>query len=443
MLKAGRYSTREPSLDTTRCAVVACCFTRVSPNDVSQMTELVSAAERIDELYQTMLGRLPDPDARKSCVAFLANGGTLEILAQEIERSTEYRQWQAIIAKIEVNRKRSRLDKNPVSQVPEIYHDDLVPHFTFREKYRPLALIVETINICNNDCIICPYSLQRRSRQTMSLALFTKVIRDYAAVGGGNLGLTPMTGEIFLDKFLQKRLDVIKSEPSINSVSAITNGSMVHRYSEAQLAQILAAFDRLSISIYGLDAEEYELMTRKNQYDRMVEGMIRLLALGGTNKVLLAIRHLKPRTPEQVQSWLAQIAVRAGVKGIQHSSTRHYANWSILDTSKPLPYDAEWMPLRENHRQCAMPLVSAQVLSDGTVSFCACMDFDGNSDLVLGNIRDVTLAELLDTEKVWKLWNWAAKGVPNFCKTCTAHRPIESLLRMPSVFTEPLAAFGS
>ncbi len=93
----------------------------VGPNYVAQMTEQVSAADRINELYQVMLGRLPDPDAHKSCLAFLTNGGTLEILAQEIERSAEYQQWQTIVTKIEQNRKHLRLDKNRVSQVPEIY----------------------------------------------------------------------------------------------------------------------------------------------------------------------------------------------------------------------------------------------------------------------------------------------------------------------------------
>lgn len=397
----------------------------------------------IDELYQAMLGRLPDPDARRNCIVFLKNGGTLEALAHEIEQSDEYREWRTISAKIEANRATLKQNENPVSQVPEIYHDELIRFFTFRGRYRPLALTVETINICNNDCIICPYSLQRRSKQTMSIELFAKTIRDYVEIGGGNLGLTPMTGEIFLDKFLQARLDLIRSEPSITSVSAISNASTVHRFSDDKLSELLDGFDRISISVYGLDAEEYEVMTRKAQYERMVNGIVRILALGGTDKVSLAIRHLKVRSPEEVETWLRHVAVLSGVERIQCSWTRHYANWATFDTSKPLPFDAEWMPMRENAKQCAMPMVSTQVLSDGAVSFRACMDFDADSSLMLGNIRDKTLAELLSGEKVRTLWNWAAKGVPEFCKTCTAHRPIESLLRMPSVFTAPLAAFGS
>ena len=220
--------------------------------------------EQVDELYQTMLGRWPDPESGRACIEYLSGGGTIRFLVQEIERSEEYRQWQNIVAKIEANRERSKLDGNPVSQVPEIYHEDLIPHFTFQLKYRPLALTIETINICNNDCIICPYSRQERQKQTMSVELFAKVIKDYTAIGGGNLGLTPMTGEIFLDRFLQQRLDLIRREPLINSVSAITNASTVHRFSDAKLHQMITAFDRLSISVYGLDPEEYEAMTQKN-----------------------------------------------------------------------------------------------------------------------------------------------------------------------------------
>jgi len=407
--------------------------------------------DQIDELYQSMLGRLPDPDARKNCIDFVKSGGAIRELAEAIAQSEEYQSWKGIAANIEAVRQRARsrpsgfFDENPVSQVPEIYHDDLIPFFTYHGKYRPLALIIETINICNNDCIICPYSMQHRRKQTMDVGLFAKIIKDYSSIGGGNLGLTPMTGEIFLDKYLAERLEIIKSEPSISSVSVITNASTVHRFNDAQLSNLISNFDRISVSVYGLDPEEYEVMTRKNQYDRMLDGIVRLLALGGPKKISLSIRHLKARAPEQVASWLANIGAQSKVNSsdIRYDWTRGYANWGVFDTAKELPFEAEWWPVRENRRQCAMPLVSAQVLSDGTVSFCACMDFDAHSGLVLGNIKESTFAELFASDKVRKLWNWAECGVPEFCKSCTAHRPIESLLRMPTVFKAPLAAFGS
>ena len=423
---------------------------RASPTQSRQMenvrkeaSSVMTTGKYIDELYLSMLGRLPDPEARKNCIRFLKNSGTLAALAAEIEGSTEYSEWRVIKARIDANRRKIQPDAHPVSQVPEIYCPDLIPYYTFRGKFRPLALMVETINICNNDCIICPYSIQQRPKQVMSLEVFSKTIKDYIDIGGGDLGLTPMTGEVFLDKFLQARLDLIRSEPAIISVSAVSNASTVQRFSDARLSQLLRGFDRITVSVYGLDAEEYEVMTRKPQYERMREGVIRMLALGGAGKVVLALRHLKARAPEEVEAWLSSIAQCAGVEKIRHTRTIYYANWGVFDTTKALPFNAEWVHVRDNSRQCAMPMVSAQVLSDGTVSFCGCMDFNADSSLVLGNIRDNTLANLLATEKVYLLWNWAQNGIPEFCKTCTAHLPIEALLRIPTVFTSPLAAFGS
>ncbi len=197
--------------------------------------------------------------------------------------------------------------------------------------------------------------------------------------------------------------------------------------------------------MYGLDADEYREMTRTTHYDRMLEGIVKLFALAGPDKVTLAIRHLKLRTPRAVSDWLDDIARRAGIQRsrIRYSWTLGYANWAFFDTSKPLPYDAKWTPNPENTCQCSMPLVSAQVLSDGTVSFCGCMDFDANSSLVIGNIATSSLKELFAGERVWKLMNWAEYGVPDFCKGCSAHKPIETLLQLPSVFERPLETFGS
>jgi hypothetical protein len=124
------------------------------------------------------------------------------------------------------------------------------------------------------------------------------------------------------------------------------------------------------------------------------------------------------------------------------TGTVSYANWSFFDTSKPLPFDATWTPRKENTTQCGLPLAALQVLSDGTVSFCACANFDGNRGLVLGDAADSSLGDLLDTEEVRRLWNWDEFGVPEFCKTCSFHRPVEAVARVPNLFKDPFGAIG-
>jgi hypothetical protein len=69
---------------------------------------------------------------------------------------------------------------------------------------RPLMLICETTNICNNHCIICAYDHQTRKKQRMQQDVFRRTLEQYVEIGGGPLSLTPMVGDVFLDRS-QKR----------------------------------------------------------------------------------------------------------------------------------------------------------------------------------------------------------------------------------------------
>jgi hypothetical protein len=278
----------------------------------------------------------------------------------------------------------------------------------------------------------------------MDMAVFAKVVADYAALGGGPVTLTPMVGEVLLDKQLLERLKLLRATPAVSRVSAITNATMAYLYSDEELAELANYFDRLTVSVYGLDAEEFALMTRKDQYAQFMESLGRVIRIFGPDKVRLGARHLRQRTPGEIDAWLTEVAGRAGVEPARLSlpGTRTYANWTVFDTSKPLPLDGEWMAPQRNSEQCALPLISLQVLSSGRVSFCGCADFDGKTALMLGDIRESTLAELLSSERVRALWDWQACGVPEPCKGCSFHMPISRLNDLHSAFSDPIGTFG-
>jgi MoaA/NifB/PqqE/SkfB family radical SAM enzyme len=276
----------------------------------------------------------------------------------------------------------------------------------------------------------------------MAMAMFADIIEQYGEIGGGPLGLTPMVGEIFLDKFLDERLQLLKSKSFITEISAITNASMVHLYTDDELKTLLSQFDCLTVSVYGLDPEEYRLMTQKDQYQRFIDGLVRVLRLSVPGSVKLSLRQLKARSQAEIDAWMSSVSAMAGLNDAisAFDGTMTFANWSVFDTSRPLPFEGQWRAPRENTAQCALPLVGAQVLVDGTVSFCGCANFDGHSDLNLGNIRDTSLRDLMASERVRTLWNWAETGVPEFCKSCSFHLPLEAI--SPEAYADPLRAFG-
>ena len=76
-------------------------------------------------------------------------------------------------------------------------------------------LACETVNICTNSCIICPYEKMTREKATMSIEMFEKVLHDYSEIGGGCLTLTPKSGEVFLDNQLEERLLLLDKYNSI------------------------------------------------------------------------------------------------------------------------------------------------------------------------------------------------------------------------------------
>ncbi len=391
------------------------------------------AREAVDLLYRAHLGRSPEAASLNNCVAHLEAGGKLGDLEVMIFASDEYRLKNT-----------PKGGDHPLAHIAALWKPELASFFSFRGRYRPLSLTVETVNICNNDCIICPYSAQTRRKGYMTREMFDSILDQYAMIGGGTLGLTPMVGEIFLDKKLEERLASIGRHPSITAVSAISNASMASLYTDDRLSGILDRLDRLAISTYGLDRDEFRTMTRKDGYEKFRASLVRLLRIGGPEKVRISARQLVDRPQGQIDRWISEIADDAGVTPdrIVFGTTLTYANWGHFDTTTTLPHDAIWSPEPVNSGQCALPLISAQVLVDGTTSFCGCANFDGVSELNIGNVSETPLFQMLRSDRVKRLWNWEACGTPEFCKRCSFHMPIEHLSALPSAFADPLGTFG-
>lgn len=300
-------------------------------------------------------------------------------------------------------------------------------------------LICETVNICNNDCIICAHSLMKRKKETMSLELFTKVLKDYSDMGGGKLSLTPMIGDIFLDKHLIARLKMIPEYPKITGLSVTTNAIASEVLSDKELKFVLDNFERVHISMYGLDDEEYHVMTRRPHYSKMLMNVKRMINISkNKNNIVFGFRFLKDHTVDEIKGWIFQ---NFGCD-VPFGFTKTYSNWgNAIDTSVKLPFNGEWIQCQENTTQCLVPLFACQVFSNGDVSFCPCPDFDINEDLKIGNIFETHLIEIYNSEKCKKLWNFEEK-MPDFCKYCTFFKPITDVSAYEQTFEKPIDFIG-
>lgn len=86
-------------------------------------------------------------------------------------------------------------------------------------RHIPRGLHVEGTNTCNAECVFCAYPQMERKKLVMSKVLFERVVRDYLAMGGQHVSLTPIVGDPFVDRFLFERLDFLMALPQVRGIS--------------------------------------------------------------------------------------------------------------------------------------------------------------------------------------------------------------------------------
>lgn len=334
---------------------------------------------------------------------------------------------------------------NPFSTHGLLNRESVRKRLTHAAGYRPVALFCETINLCNNACIICAYDKQTRAQGVMSTDLFEKMLHDYTEIGGGRLSLTPVVGDVLLDRHLVERVRLCEKYPAVTSVSFTTNAAMADQLDDKELEYVLSRMQRVFISVYGMDENEYRTMTRRDTYARMRRGIDRILQFA-RHEVAIGFRLLNRRAPGEAERWLEGIP---GYRGTKASVTIHppiytYFNWGVLNTDRPLPGDAQWAAPPGRREQCLVPILGLQVYWNGKVSFCPCDDFDLDPSLSLGDLMQSSLAEIYSGEKLRRLWNWQEHGVPEFCKKCSAYQPLTNIVTAQGdIFDDPLLVAGA
>jgi hypothetical protein len=324
------------------------------------------------------------------------------------------------------------------------------PHLVFGNVPRTVYFRIETVNLCNNLCVICAYKDHERPKSFMPQAMFEKVVRDYAAIGGGYLSVTPLVGDVFMDRSLEQRFAFLRTIPEITGIGFTTNAAMVKRYDDEILGGLLADVTRMSISIYGVSESEYFEMTKRRTYSDMKTGLRRITTLSPLTDISLEFRLLEPKTPDELREWLScevfdrdeNLMAKVKVNNV----LTQYANWGIFDDKQALPRSASWLPFerKEVREQCLIPMFSYVVFSNGNLSFCSCDNYSDAAELRIGNVMDASLAELFSSEKARKLRDWSTNTTPEFCKGCSFHIPLSFADANPDILldTRPITGAG-
>lgn len=295
-----------------------------------------------------------------------------------------------------------------------------------KERFKPSSIprvSIETTNICNSKCVFCANKVMKRKRQHLEMSLFKKAVNEFAAMGGNTIDFNAVIGDPLLDKYLLQRARYVKKFPQFKSLGFVTTLQWLH------LFDINEFFDSgitwLSISCILSGRERYFELFGVDKYDIFLKNLLILIEENNKRKNKISIlMGIKPTDEpisdvinhqdfKMINSLLDQDLVHTLKKqGVYYDDWLGAINLPNYLKRRPL-YFRLFRPCRLLYNQII-------IFSNGNIGVCSCKDFEANSELIFGSLKDITLQEMWSGEKLENLrFNWVKKNkVPNICKSC-------------------------
>lgn len=295
-----------------------------------------------------------------------------------------------------------------------------------KEMKKLRALTIETVNICNANCIFCGYQYMKRKKQLMGDETFKKAIGDFVMIGG-DLHLTVVVGDPLLDPKFVERVSYARSFSCIKNISTITNCLNLHKIGAKNLLN--SGLNEIGVSMTAFDAEMYRRIYRSKRYEQMKQNVLDLLRanneLGRPVKISIGLRIDKPM--EEVRNYYGFNEVVELADSVD--ANYYFDSWSGRIKQENLVGNMKIRPkvfhfMRKNN-PCSMMYSGVGVLVDGTVTVCPCRDLNGDSDLVIGNINESSLHDIYYSKHLEELRNnWLeGKYIPDICRDCSHYNP--------------------
>lgn len=293
----------------------------------------------------------------------------------------------------------------------------------FRAVEKP-RLSIETTNICNAKCIFCANTVMERRKQALSIEDFKSAVDQFAKMGSTNIDFNVTIGDPLLDKLIIERARyVTETYPQFKSLGFVTTLQWFHLHDSRSFME--SGITWLSISTILSGRQACSNFFGVDLYDQMLKNLIALIEINKRYQNKISIKlDLKPtpQPPEEVIGHPDFQRINAMVDRDlveKLNSMGYYVDdWG---GAVNLPPYLKKRPLAPRFfRPCRFLYSGLIIYSNGKIGACNCRDFEANSDLILGDIKKLSLKEAWESEKLQRLRKeWLMKNnVPNICKTC-------------------------
>jgi radical SAM protein with 4Fe4S-binding SPASM domain len=290
---------------------------------------------------------------------------------------------------------------------------------------RPYELHLELTNLCNANCVFCPYQFQEREVQFMSEEVFRKAVDDFVASGGGSVGLTPVVGDALIHPDFVARVRHLRSLPAIDRIWVTTNAILLDKHGIGEILD--SGLTSITISTSGFDEPSYRRIYRSSAYERFRRNVLELVernsALPAPLTITIGLRTDRP---------LDEVMKDPDFQPILAFRPEIDFTWSFTSAGGRITREAlpAGMPLRvvSSRKETCVQLYNGPIiLPDGTVMACSCVAaMDAVADLGIGNVLQDNLLDLWRSERTARLRaSFADGGLNKTCAGCDMYRGLE------------------
>lgn len=250
-------------------------------------------------------------------------------------------------------------------------------------------IIIETSNICNAKCVMCPHKFMARKKGVMSDEIFnTAINRIKEAQINPLVFILNGFGEPLTDEKIVNRIKNIKQEFKDSKIKIYSNFNLVN--DELIKNIIESGLDELNISFNGLNKYSYE-NTMGIAYDKTLENLNKLIEMKKERNSGIKIRlsmalvsYNENHIREFIKEWKGKV-VSVSVNRI------HTYGEKVEDVSNKYKIN-----FKKVIYPCKYLWNTIVVGIDGGIFLC-CLDYDGK--YVFGNIKNENVLDIFYSKK--------------------------------------------
>ena len=271
-------------------------------------------------------------------------------------------------------------------------------------KNLPLEVTIEPNNICNLNCIMCPYKRMKRRKEIMSMKLFKKIVDQAKEMRCRDIHLTQYN-EPFTDKFLFERLSYLR-EKGMRS-SFYSNGTILEKENRDKILENPP--DLIRFSVDGVTKKTFESIRVGANYEKVVSNIKKLYNERNKKEQKLprieVFFTLLEQNKKEAKRFLKEWEGDCDFASIYPADSRESENFVGIDYKKFKPYPC-FNPKR------------VLVLSNGKVVLC-CVDIDG--EFILGDLNKQSLKEVFNSKIFKEIYKSQIERRCNLeiCKNCS------------------------